>query len=196
MLLASSWDAASPVWDPFCGSGVIPIEAALLALNIPPGRKRGFSFMDWPGFILKEWQDLLDEADAKIRGDILKIGASDRDEGAVAMARSNAARAGVEESIAFSIQSISSASPPPGRGWVVTNPPYGLRISSGKDLRNLYARFGDVLRGKCPGWQVAILSNEDRLLGATRLQFRERISTVNGGVPVKIALGSVSIHTT
>jgi putative N6-adenine-specific DNA methylase len=192
MLFASAWNAGSPIWDPFCGSGTIPIEAALLARRFPPGRQRKFAFMDWPGFISEDWSDLLNEADKQIRDDIPHhIWASDRDEGAIVMAQANAARAGVVENITFTTQPISSATPPHGLGWVVTNPPYGLRIRSSKDLRNLYARFGDVLRHKCPGWQVALLSNDDRLLGATRLHFRDRISTVNGGIPVKIALGSV-----
>ena len=194
MLLASAWDTLSPIWDPFCGSGTIPIEAALIALNMPPGRLRRFSFMGWPGFNSSHWQDLLDEVGKQIKDDIPPIWASDRDSGAMTMAQANADRAGVGEYISFTGQSISSASPPPGNGWVVTNPPYGLRISAGKDLRNLYARLGDVLRQKCPGWQVAILSNDERLLNTTHLLFRERISTVNGGVPVKIALGSVVIH--
>lgn len=194
MLFASDWDLRTPVWDPFCGSGTIPIEAALLALNVPPGGLRRFSFMDWPGFSREVWQDLLDEAAEQVKEDIPQIWASDRDEGAVAMAQANAARAGVVDKVSFTAESISSASPPPGHGWVVTNPPYGLRISTKKDLRNLYARFGDILHKKCSGWQVAILSKEDRLLGATRLHFRDRISTSNGGVPVKIALGEVITH--
>jgi putative N6-adenine-specific DNA methylase len=192
MLLASAWDAVSPIWDPFCGSGTIPIEAALIATNLPPGRQRHFSFMNWPGYSEQDWQNLLDESLEQAKIESPQIWASDRDEGAIAMARANASRAGVGERISFSVQSISSAYPPPGQGWVVTNPPYGLRVSSGKNLRNLYARLGDVLRDKCPGWQVAILSGGDRLLGTTRLPFRERISTVNGGVPVKMALGVIA----
>jgi putative N6-adenine-specific DNA methylase len=192
ILLASGWDGLSPLWDPFCGSGTIPIEAALLAHRIPPGLNRRFAFMDWPGFIERDWSDLLAEAVQQRKEQISPIWASDRDAGAVAMAEANADRAGVPGSITFTEQPISAAVPPPGQGWVVTNPPYGLRVSSGKDLRNLYARLGEVLRQKCSGWQVAILSNDDRLLGATRLHFRDRISTVNGGVPVKIALGKVT----
>jgi putative N6-adenine-specific DNA methylase len=192
ILLASGWDGLSPLWDPFCGSGTIPIEAALLAHRIPPGLNRRFAFMDWPGFIERDWSDLLAEAVQQRKEQISPIWASDRDAGAVAMAEANADRAGVRGSITFTEQPISAAFPPPGQGWVVTNPPYGLRVSSGKDLRNLYARLGEVLRQKCSGWQVAILSNDDRLLGATRLHFRDRISTVNGGVPVKIALGKVT----
>jgi putative N6-adenine-specific DNA methylase len=192
ILLASGWDSLSPLWDPFCGSGTIPIEAALLAHQIPPGFHRRFAFMDWPGFANRVWDGLLEEAGKQRKKQISPIWASDRDAGAVAMAQANADRAGVLESINFSEQPISSAFPPSGKGWVVTNPPYGLRVSSGKDLRNLYARLGDVLRQKCSEWQVAILSNDDRLLGATRLHFRDKISTVNGGVPVKIALGKVT----
>jgi putative N6-adenine-specific DNA methylase len=192
ILLASGWDSLSPLWDPFCGSGTIPIEAALLANQIPAGLNRRFAFMDWPGFANRDWDDLLEEAAKQRKKQISPIWASDRDAGAVAMAQANANRAGVLESINFTEQPISAADPPPGTGWVVTNPPYGLRVSSGKDLRNLYARLGNVLRQKCSEWQVAILSNDDRLLGATRLHFRDRISTVNGGVPVKIALGKVT----
>ena len=65
-------------------------------------------------------------------------------------------RAGVEDFIEFKCQAVSSITPPAGPGWVVTNPPYGVRVSEGKDLRNLYAQFGNVLRRQCPGWNVAV----------------------------------------
>jgi len=190
MLLASGWDIHSPLLDPFCGSGTIPIEAALLALGLPPGLRRRFAFMDWPGFDEQIWLALKAEIHP-LESAGLPIYASDRDAGAINMARENAARAGVEQAIHFDCQAVSSILPPPGPGWVVTNPPYGLRISEGKDLRNLYAQFGNVLRIRCPGWGVAVLSSDPILLGHTGLKLDTSFSTINGGVGVRLGRGRV-----
>jgi putative N6-adenine-specific DNA methylase len=192
MLLASGWDTASPLLDPFCGSGTIAIEAALLARGIPPGLRRPFAFMRWPGFDPAAWEALLEAARAQITGDCPPIQASDRDAGAIAIAQANAERAGVLESITFSQRALSAIAPPPGPGWVVTNPPYGLRVSAGKDLRNLYAQLGNVLRARCPGWRVAILCNDYKLLGQTGLRLDTSFATVNGGVSVRLGRGSVA----
>jgi putative N6-adenine-specific DNA methylase len=191
MLLASGWDRSAPLWDPFCGSGAIPIEAACLAHNLAPGRLRRFSFMDWPGFDPAEWTELLQQAEAQASDRRPLIRASDRDAGAIRMAQANAGRAGVGNWVEFSQAAISAAQAPPASGWVVTNPPYGRRVSSGKDLRDLYARLGQVLYEKCPGWQFAVLCNDPRLLAASRLPVTQRISTDNGGLPVIIAMGSI-----
>jgi putative N6-adenine-specific DNA methylase len=190
MLLASGWDRTSPLLDPFCGSGTIPIEAALLSRSMVPGRQRRFAFMEWAGFQAGLWEEILQQADEQVQETITSISASDRDQGAVQAAQANAARAGVSGDIRFFQQSISEIEPQ-GTGWVVTNPPYGKRVASSKDLRNLYARFGDVLRARCPDWKVAVLSSDDRLLNATGLKFDRKISMVNGGVNVRLALGRV-----
>lgn len=190
MLLASGWDLVSPLVDPFCGSGTIPIEAAMMKRGLAPGCKRRFAFMQWPGFRSQVWQNLLQEAEASAVDCPPGISASDRDAGAVEMAQANAGRARVGGCIAFSQRALSAIEPE-GVGWVVTNPPYGLRVRGGKDLRNLYAQLGNVLRSLRPGWRVAILSSQDYLLSSTGLRFEKKISTVNGGVGVKLALGRV-----
>ncbi len=190
MLLASGWDGRSPLLDPFCGSGTIPIEAALIALGIPPGLKRRFAFMDWPGYDPKCWQTILAQVHP-LESVELPIFASDRDAGAVRMAQENAARAGVENSIHFACQAVSSITPPPGPGWMVTNPPYGLRVSEGRDLRNLYAQLGNVLRAKCPGWNVAVLSSDPMLLGQTGLKLDSSFAMINGGVSVRLGRGKL-----
>ena len=107
------------------------------------------------------------------------------------MAMANAGRAGVARDIDFSQRAISAIEPPPGPGWVVTNPPYGLRVSRGKDLRDLYAQFGHVLRRRCPGWHVAILGNDQRLFGQLGLDLDTSFGMVNGGVKVRLARGVV-----
>jgi len=192
LLMACSWDKASPLLDPFCGSGTIPIEAALLALNIAPGLNRRFAFMDWPGFDNTIWQNLQTEARATQRKDCPPILASDRDEGAIRMAKENAERAGVSARIAFSHRAVSAIQRPEGAGWVITNPPYGGRVSENKDLRNLYARFGTVLREKCPGWTIGILSSDRALLGQTGLKLDTSMRLMNGGLPVILARGRVA----
>lgn len=189
MLLACGWDGTSPLLDPFCGSGTIPIEAALLARGISPGSQRRFAFMDWPGFDRKSWDVLLSESQASLRATIPSIQASDRDAGAVRMAQENAERAGVAEYIEFTCRAVSAIAPPEIPGWVVTNPPYGLRVSDGKDLRNLYAQFGNTLRTKCPGWQVGVLCNDPLLLAQVGIRFDTSWSLINGGVNVRLARG-------
>jgi len=191
MVMASGWDAISPLLDPFCGSGTIPIETALLARRVPPGYARRFAFMDWPNFDSKFWDKLLADAGKAIVSAIPKIIASDRDAGAIQAAQANAERAGVADCIEFSCKAISAIDPPPGPGWVVTNPPYGVRLKKTKDLRNLYAQLGKILRIRCPGWHVTILCNSVQLIHSTGLEFDKGISMMNGGLKVRLVRGLV-----
>jgi len=190
MILASGWDMQSPLIDPFCGSGTIPIEAAQMARGINPGSSRKFAFMDWPNYDPGLWESLSAISGQERSLDAPKITATDRDAGAIQIAGENAVRAGVTDQIEFIRRSISEFIPA-GSGWVVTNPPYGRRINSGKDLRNLYARFGDVLRANCSGWRVAILCSDRKLLHSTGLQLDTRLKFDNGGVKVILARGVV-----
>jgi putative N6-adenine-specific DNA methylase len=191
LLLAAGWDAASPLLDPFCGSGTIPIEAALMAARLAPGRQRRFAFMDWPDFDAALWASLLDEADslASAAGPPPTIQGSDRDAGAVTAAGENADRAGVAAMIEFAQRAVSSIQPPAGPGWVVTNPPYGVRLGErGGDQRNLYAQFGKTLRRQCPGWRVAFLCSSLQLARATGLPLdpSQTLPLVNGGIRVQL----------
>ncbi|MBI4732707.1 MAG: class I SAM-dependent RNA methyltransferase [Chloroflexi bacterium] len=196
ILMASGWDKVSPLLDPFCGSGTIPIEAALMALGIPPGLNRRFAFMDWSGFDERLWSSVQTPLTIN-HNPSLTILASDRDAGAIKMSQANAERAGVAEYIEFTCQAVSAVTPPAtlrlrsGRGWVVTNPPYGLRVRSGADLRNLYAQFGNVLREKCPGWDVSVLCSDPALLGQMHLELDTSLGLVNGGVHVRLGRGVV-----
>jgi len=186
MVMASDWDTFSPLLDPFCGSGTIPIEAALLARGIPPGHARSFAFMDWPNFDSKFWKKLHGDIPKANVSAIPEIIASDRDAGAIQAARANAERAGVADGIEFSCKAISAIDPPPSSGWVVTNPPYGVRLSKANDLRNLYAQLGKVLRIRCPGWHVTLLCGRSQLVRSTGLEFDKGLSMMNGGLKVKL----------
>jgi len=192
ILLASGWEPNAPLVDPFCGSGTLPIEAALLARRIAPGKNRRFAFMEWRNYDAGEWRKLLAvAAGQELPAAPAPILAADRDAGAIEIAQSNARRAGVLADITFACQAVSNLAPPPGPGWVVCNPPYGVRVSPTRDLRNLYARFGDVLRATCPGWQVGMLCSDAILAGHTHLPFQRELALVNGGIGVRLYIGAV-----
>lgn len=184
LVLASGWDAASPLLDPFCGSGTIAIEAALLAARLAPGRARAFAFEEWRGFDAALWKRLLAEAAAGRARALPPILASDRDAGAIDAARENARRAGVEAALALSCRAVSAVEPPPLPGWLVTNPPYGLRVKGG-DARDALAQLGKLAQARCPGWKAALVLPPGPLAGAAGLGLRETLSTKNGGVSVR-----------
>lgn len=188
LLMAAGWDAKSPLIDPFCGSGTIVIEAAQLAGGLAPGLNRQFSFMRWRNFDEAAWQSLLAQCPAEPNRPLPPIVGADRDAGAIALATGNAQRAGVLSHIQFSCQAISSLVTPSRIGWIVTNPPYGVRVSHDEDLRNLYARTGEVLRQQCPEWNIAMLCSRADLLGHTGLKFPKKLGFDNGGIRTMLAI--------
>lgn len=185
-----------PLLDPLCGSGTILIEAALRARHIPPGlagadrEPRAFAFQRWPDFDAPIFQRVCDRA----RGAILPaapapILGSDRDAGAVAAARANAARAGVDGDIEIEQRPLTDARLPPdlaGRGVLLTNPPYGVRVGDRQRLRDLYAALGNLARDRLPGWTIAMLCADRRLCGQSGLAMRSGLATRNGGIPVEL----------
>ena len=191
LLIASGWDPDTPLVDPFCGSGTIPIEAALMARRIPPGLGREFAFFRWRGWKQERWTELCGEAQkisrersrATIRG-------SDRDEGAIRAASANADRAGVPADIELRREAVSSVEVPSGTGALVSNPPYGHRIGELRTLRDLYARLGQVARERFAGWRVTLLVPAAPIERATGLEFEELIRTRNGGQVVR-AVGAL-----
>lgn len=193
LLMAAGYTGDAPFLDPFCGSGTLPIEAALIARHMAPGRLRHFAFMDWPDFNAALWNELRQQAEDQIQKTSPIIQGSDRDAGAVEMARSNAARAAVLDAIEFTHQAVSAIHPPSDPGFVVTNPPYGVRVRSAHDLRNLYDQFGKVLRLNCPGWQAAILCSDSSLLGHIGLTYGQRYFFNNGGLQVQLACAKINV---
>lgn len=188
MVLASGWRKNEPLVDPLCGSGTIPVEAALIARNRAPGLGRRFQFMDWPGFDAKLWDHQLELARQGATSAATTIVGTDRDAGAIEAAIRNAERAGVVADIQFSVDSMSSSlSRLPilsgDGGWILSNPPYGVRVASQTDLRDLYSALGNTL-AKSPGWRVGVLSADQTLAGQLRVRVRSRFDSRNGGIPV------------
>jgi len=190
MLLASGWDGrrGEPLLDPMCGSGTIPIEAALIARGIAPGLERDFQFMHWPTFNRDLWNGILEKARASVTNPTLDIVGADRDAGAIRAAMHNAERAGVGRDVRISAESLSGSiakieNVANGEGWILTNPPYGVRVGESEDLRDLYATLGNALETK-RGWRIGILTSDAVLAAQMRLPLRPRFSTSNGGIPV------------
>lgn len=185
LLLASDWDGETPLLDPFCGSGAIAIEGALLARRIAPGLKRQFAFMRWPGIDVPLWRQLTNAAMAQqLSRATVPIVGSDRDAGAIAAAAANAERAGVLSDVEFAMKPVSAIEPPETPGLIATNPPYGVRVGDRSAVRDLYARFGQVLHKRCTDWSVALYSASPRLSNEVRLPFHEMFRTTNGGILV------------
>jgi putative N6-adenine-specific DNA methylase len=174
----------SPFADPMCGSGTVAIEAALIAAGVPPGRGRRFAFQEWPSFAPGTWASVA--AEPPIRA-VPPVVAADRDRDAAASAAANAERAGAAAWIDVRHAPMSSFEPPSGGpGYLVTNPPYGKRASPQRDLRDLYAALGGLVRDRLPGWQVAMLVADVRLARHTGLPLHERVHTDNGGIDVRV----------
>jgi putative N6-adenine-specific DNA methylase len=187
VLMASGWECRGPLLDPMCGAGTIVIEGALIARRRAPGLARPFAFMQWPEFDAAAWRILVTDAQSQERAAVpVPILGSDRDAGATAAALGNATRAGVADDVGFATCPISAIEPPAGAGWLVTNPPYGVRVGDRDRLRNLYAQLGRVVRVKCPGWTVALVSGNRMLTRHTGLPFTAVLATTNGGLPVEL----------
>ena len=190
MLLGSEWNMTSPLVDPMCGSGTIAIEGAMMARNIAPGAARSFAFEKWPGHDGSAWQELHDEARANEKtGVSTRIIASDRDAGAIEAARANAQRAGVASDVEIEQRPVSAAEFPDEAGWIVSNPPYGLRIGESAPLRNLYSALGKILRTRAQGYLLALLSADRKLEGQIGIELDEVFKTTNGGIPVRLVTG-------
>lgn len=200
VLLGAGWSAEVPLVDPMCGSGTIPIEAALIARRIAPGRDRSFAFLDWPSVDRAFWPRIVAAAKEEERSrSPVSIAGYDRDAGAIAAARANAERAGVAGDIELAVQPISALSAAPAPGLIASNPPYGVRIGDVDRLRNLYAQLGNIARRQRPGWQLALLSADRALERHVGLDFAARFATRNGGIPVRLvvaeSIGGVTART-
>lgn len=199
LIAASGWDPASPLVDPFCGSGTIPIEAGLMALGRAPGLGRAFAAEGWPGVSRSVGERVRGElaaaaalaasGEARPMPSILGF---DRDAGAIAAATANAERAGVAADVVFAVRPLSAADfSGTGAGWVVTNPPYGVRVGEADRVRDLWAQLGNVLRARAPGWRVALLSPDPALERQLHIPLRVVAQTSNGGIPVRLVVGDV-----
>jgi putative N6-adenine-specific DNA methylase len=153
-VLATRWNGMGHFINPMCGSGTLAIEAALIALNRPPGLLRNnFGFMHVKGFNTLSWKELRNYANRKSKkttnGQII---ASDISPDAVEAAKKNAATAGVKHLIEFHVCNFSDTPVPDGTGIVMLNPEYGERLGQIKKLKNTYQEIGNFFKQQCTGY--------------------------------------------
>ena len=159
MVLLSRYRGKDPLCDPFCGSGTIPIEAALIAKNRAPGLGRTFSAQKWDWLDSRAWLEAADEAmDKEFHGEY-EIWGGDIDPQAVELARHNAALAEVDDVVRFDVDDARTFHWGGLCGRVVTNPPYGERILERKEAEALYRAFGRAWSKFPEGWKLFLLSS-------------------------------------
>lgn len=159
MLLISRWNHERVLVDPFCGSGTIPIEAALIAHNIAPGMKREFAAEQWGRIPKKLWEDARQEALDLAKFDReLRISGSDINDEVMSLARYHAKQAGVENSIHFQRMDMAELRSRYKYGFIITNPPYGERLGEQKQVERLYQQMGGVF-GKLDTWSYYVITS-------------------------------------
>jgi putative N6-adenine-specific DNA methylase len=158
-----------------------------------PGADRTFAAERWPGVSRTLGSRVRAElAERALPRANTLIAGYDRDAGAIAAATGNAERAGVIADVTLAERSISASQFPVGaKGWVVTNPPYGVRVGEADRVRDLWAQLGHVLRDRARGWHIALLSPDPALERQLRVPLRVAAATSNGGIPVRLLVGEV-----
>lgn len=160
MIMLSKWRDSKPLLDPFCGSGTIPIEAALIGANIAPGLEREFVSESWPEIPKKLWWDARKEAHSVIKKHKLEIMGSDIDKQTVNLSKNNAYKANVDEHIVFRSADIRDIKPFGEYGCIICNPPYGERMGQTQEVEQLYEQMGRVFK-QFDSWSKYILTPHD-----------------------------------
>jgi putative N6-adenine-specific DNA methylase len=187
VIALTGWDGSIPLADPMCGSGTIPIEAALVAGQVAPGLQRSFGFQNWLDFDARLWQQLLEEADRSIHK--LPVGlitGYDLDSRALACASRNAAKAGFEGQLHFFHAALDTFQPEGDTGVVIINPPYGKRLGAEDELKELYCLIGDIMKKRCRGWTGYVLTGNLELAKYIGLKASRRFVLFNGAIECRL----------
>jgi 23S rRNA (guanine2445-N2)-methyltransferase / 23S rRNA (guanine2069-N7)-methyltransferase len=193
LLLRAQWphkaQEGQPLIDPMCGSGTLPIEAALMAADIAPGLFRDYhGFERWRGCPKDVWPELVQEAEDRRSAGLAKplpaIYAYDFHPGATHATRLNATHAGVSHMIVCETADIAHLRPPQDvrPGIVVVNPPYGERLGDEESLKPLYGTLGDVLKERFPLWEAYVLTSNPALAASLALRAEKSYSFFNGAI--------------
>lgn len=159
LVLLTTWRPDRPFHDPMCGSGTIPIEAALIGHNLAPGANRSFQFQEWDNYEAELFEEVLDEADEAANYDIeLDILGTDIDQSMIEIAEENARHAGLSQSITFKQMQVADFTTEKEFGIMVTNPPYGERLNDKTEVEKIYRDIGNVYR-PLETWSKYILTS-------------------------------------
>jgi putative N6-adenine-specific DNA methylase len=188
LVMLSGWDGMTPLADPMCGSGTIPVEAVLKASGRAPGLLRsGFGFQRWPGFDSSLWQRLVSEARESALDTLpVQVIGCDRSARALAVARQNSERAGVSAMINLDRMELADFAPPSGPGTLLFNPPYGHRLGDEEELKPLYRQIGDVMKKRCTGYTAYLFTGSAELAKCVGLRASRRIVLFNGPIECRL----------
>jgi len=160
MILLSRWRPERPLYDPFCGSGTIPIEAAMIGWNVAPGLRRTFSSESWPNVTRGMWQEAREEAYDLLKDDFpLEIYGSDIDRDAIQIAREALKNAGLSKEIKLKVLPVSEIEPVGDYGCIITNPPYGERIGTQPQVERVAKQLGVIAR-KLQTWSHFVITSD------------------------------------
>lgn len=188
LLRLSGWSPPEALFDPMCGSGTILIEAALMALNIAPGARRGFAFEKLTNFNQRQWDTLrLAATNSEVaRAGALPIYGSDLYGDELKNARENILAAGLQEQIQLKQANVLEAPAPAASGVIVTNPPYGERIGVAHELAEFYPQLGNALKQRFAGWRAYIFTGDAQLPKLIRLSASKRTPLFNGTLECRL----------
>lgn len=180
LVLLSKYRGLDPFCDPFCGSGTICIEAALIAKNRAPGLNRSFGAQKWKLVDSGLWMDAVEEAMDKEYDRVYDIWGGDIDPNAVRIAQENAVKAEVDDTVRFEVADAGRFYAHEKYGRVVTNPPYGERLLEKEEASKLYHTFGAAVRRLPENWRVSILSSHTEFEDAFGQKAKKKRKLYNG----------------
>lgn len=158
LVLLTNWRPEFPLIDPFCGSGTIPIEAALIGQNIAPGFNREFAAEDWEFIRNKYWDEAFQEAEDLANYDEkLDIIGSDIDHKMIEISKANSLEAGLGELVTWKQMQVSDLTVRNENGYIIANPPYGQRIGDQEAVQKMYQDLGNIMKSH-PSWSVYVLT--------------------------------------
>ncbi len=162
LIMLTPWREDRILVDPFCGSGTIPIEAALMAANIAPGMRRNFTANNWGHLVPREvWNDAYDEARQEVNMNVdTQIFGYDIDDEMIYVAKKNAKLAGVDKLIHFEKRDIADFSQKGEYGFIITNPPYGERLEDKANIPPLYKKIGERYKAH-PTWSMYLITSHE-----------------------------------
>jgi putative N6-adenine-specific DNA methylase len=187
IIMLSGWIPGTPFLDPMCGSGTFLIEAAMMAVNQPPGMKRTFGFQKLTSFDEGLWKKIETEAMNKMKPiEFLDIYGSDMDLRAVRVARHNLKVAGLEEVAKVMQSDFIKLEPPTAEGTLVTNPPYGQRIGEDEDLKEVYPVWAKHMKESFGGWNTYFLTADLEMPKDMRLKPTKKTPLYNGALDCRL----------
>jgi len=188
ILQASGWSPKIRLINPMCGSGTLAIEAALLAINHPPGLfRKNFGFQHCKLFDRPKWNQLRVQAKAQVlKNAEVEIFASDHDTLAIEAARENAILARVNHLIKFEVKDFKEIVVPPGEGVIIMNPEYGERLGEVEYLENVYSDIGTFFKNKCSGYNAYVFTGNLELAKKIGLKPSSRQEFMNGKIDCRL----------